>query len=256
MSDFFCTGCSRYYPWKGFSGHLSQTRRPACIAVRAEQEALFPGLFDLVTDNMSHQLPAYDATRETRPFEGDHLGSALDYHNDDFPWPTSDGDEAPDESESESDSDSDFDELPVDDTAGEHGVNWVPPPSLVPTPEPMDEDLPLDDQLTLERRREMVQNVQRLGRRPAVVVTFGGNAGRVVPQPPNAQLDEFGYTTYQSSLGAAARDNPWYPFQSKLDWEVAKWAKLRGPGDTAFSELLAIEGVSFVFAHAFPHQSV
>lgn len=34
------------------------------------------------------------------------------------------------------------------------------------------------------------------------------------------------------------------PFLSKLDWEVARWAKLRGPGSTAFSELMGIEGVS------------
>ncbi|THU76633.1 hypothetical protein K435DRAFT_813215, partial [Dendrothele bispora CBS 962.96] len=35
-------------------------------------------------------------------------------------------------------------------------------------------------------------------------------------------------------------DNPWEPFASKLDWEVAHWAKMRGPGSTSFSELLAI----------------
>ena len=28
-----------------------------------------------------------------------------------------------------------------------------------------------------------------------------------------------------------------------VDWKVAKWAKLRGPGSTAFSELLGIQGV-------------
>lgn len=38
--------------------------------------------------------------------------------------------------------------------------------------------------------------------------------------------------------------NPWAPFSSQMDWEIAKWAKLRGAGSTAFSDLLAIEGVS------------
>ncbi|KAF6756066.1 hypothetical protein DFP72DRAFT_1008140 [Ephemerocybe angulata] len=38
-------------------------------------------------------------------------------------------------------------------------------------------------------------------------------------------------------------ENLWAPFASKLDWEVARWAKLRGPGSTALTELLAIEGV-------------
>jgi hypothetical protein len=38
--------------------------------------------------------------------------------------------------------------------------------------------------------------------------------------------------------------NPWAPFSSQTDWEVAQWAKLRGPGSTAMSDLLKIDGVS------------
>ncbi|KAJ3567978.1 hypothetical protein NP233_g6016 [Leucocoprinus birnbaumii] len=38
-------------------------------------------------------------------------------------------------------------------------------------------------------------------------------------------------------------DNPYSPFSSEVNWEIARWAKLRGPSSTAFSELLAIEGV-------------
>ncbi|KAJ3553348.1 hypothetical protein NP233_g12667 [Leucocoprinus birnbaumii] len=37
--------------------------------------------------------------------------------------------------------------------------------------------------------------------------------------------------------------NDHYP-RSKFDWEIAQWAKLRGPSSTAFSELLAIDGIS------------
>jgi hypothetical protein len=43
---------------------------------------------------------------------------------------------------------------------------------------------------------------------------------------------------------SSSRNNIYTPFLSKTDWEVARWAKLRGPGSTAFSELLAIDGVS------------
>jgi hypothetical protein len=50
------------------------------------------------------------------------------------------------------------------------------------------------------------------------------------------------YETYQKDLSDL--NNPWAPFLSKLDWEVAKWAKLRGPSSTAFTELLKIDGVS------------
>ncbi|KAF9037189.1 hypothetical protein BJ165DRAFT_1353838 [Panaeolus papilionaceus] len=48
-------------------------------------------------------------------------------------------------------------------------------------------------------------------------------------------------TQYKSAVGG---ENPWAPFTSRLDWEVARWAKLRGQGSTAFSELLSIEGMS------------
>jgi hypothetical protein len=48
---------------------------------------------------------------------------------------------------------------------------------------------------------------------------------------------------YGSSLGGG--DNPWAPFRSEKDWEIARWAKLRNVGSTAFSDMLAIDGVGF-----------
>lgn len=38
--------------------------------------------------------------------------------------------------------------------------------------------------------------------------------------------------------------NPYAPSVSQLDWKVARWAKLRGQGSTAMSELLSLPGVS------------
>lgn len=51
----------------------------------------------------------------------------------------------------------------------------------------------------------------------------------------------------QHSKNSGNQTNPYAPFQSKLEWEVARWAKLRGPSSTAFTELMAIEGVSVLF---------
>lgn len=47
---------------------------------------------------------------------------------------------------------------------------------------------------------------------------------------------------YASTINS--NDNVWAPFGSKVDWEMARWAKMRGPGSTALTELLSIEGVS------------
>ncbi|THU86756.1 hypothetical protein K435DRAFT_683009 [Dendrothele bispora CBS 962.96] len=50
---------------------------------------------------------------------------------------------------------------------------------------------------------------------------------------------------YAQALGISNDgSNRWAPFASKLDWEVACWAKMRGLGSTAFSDLLSIDGVS------------
>ncbi|KAI0648469.1 hypothetical protein C8Q79DRAFT_1045282, partial [Trametes meyenii] len=50
------------------------------------------------------------------------------------------------------------------------------------------------------------------------------------------------YQTYKDASDAS-QDNPYGPFVSKVDWEFARWAKLRGPGSTAVTELLVIEEI-------------
>ncbi|KAG2048054.1 hypothetical protein BDR06DRAFT_1013294 [Suillus hirtellus] len=57
-----------------------------------------------------------------------------------------------------------------------------------------------------------------------------------------------GTTTFESYRNALqGADNVWALFVSHIDYEVAKWAKLCGSGSTAFSELLAVKGLSFHF---------
>jgi len=55
-----------------------------------------------------------------------------------------------------------------------------------------------------------------------------------------------GYQQYASSL-ATEESGPteWAPFSTRQEWEVARWAKLRGPSSTALTELLEINGVSW-----------
>jgi hypothetical protein len=55
---------------------------------------------------------------------------------------------------------------------------------------------------------------------------------------------EPGYQFHQNQDSNRDNDNPYAPFGSKMEWEIAKWAKLRGPSSTAFTELMAIDGVS------------
>ncbi|KAF8500501.1 hypothetical protein F5888DRAFT_1793628 [Russula emetica] len=49
------------------------------------------------------------------------------------------------------------------------------------------------------------------------------------------------YNSYRTCLKDP--DNPWAPFLSQLDWEVAHWAKVCGLSSTTFTKLLKINGV-------------
>lgn len=57
------------------------------------------------------------------------------------------------------------------------------------------------------------------------------------------------YEAYHTRMGVA--DNTYAPFCSRMDWEIACWAKIHGPSSKAVSELLAIDGVhpSFSIIH-------
>ncbi|KAG2124582.1 hypothetical protein BD769DRAFT_1628787 [Suillus cothurnatus] len=46
-------------------------------------------------------------------------------------------------------------------------------------------------------------------------------------------------------------ENLYYPFASKIEWEVARWAKLRRSSSTAFSDLLSIDGQVIIAGEAF-----
>ena len=72
------------------------------------------------------------------------------------------------------------------------------------------------------------------------VVKFPGRAGSHTVVN-NADLDA---DTDQDHASVDGRDNIFAPFLSEREWEIARWAKLRGPGSTAFTELMSIGGVS------------
>ncbi|KAJ7468883.1 hypothetical protein B0H11DRAFT_2159425 [Mycena galericulata] len=73
--------------------------------------------------------------------------------------------------------------------------------------------------------------------KPIVVKFPGGRAGTQIPGERRGSAEE----QYSNTLGKSR--HIYAPFASKMDWEVARWAKLRGAGSTAFTDLLKIEGV-------------
>ena len=82
---------------------------------------------------------------------------------------------------------------------------------------------------------------QRL-RQKIHVKHYGKRAGAII----NAEeVEKFGFSSYMNS------DNIYGPFTSDIDWNVAKWVKLRGPSSSAATELLKIPEVCCL--HFFLH---
>ncbi|KAI1786574.1 hypothetical protein LXA43DRAFT_975694 [Ganoderma leucocontextum] len=231
-----CAGCRRQFTPTGYWQHLDKTTKPDCIA----------------------------------HFEGDYFGNYEPQDFDDFDEYDGDagGEEAmevdvgeemgggPGEGEGEGDGiadtgideDGDEDEREYDiaedaDIFEQEGA-WEPPPHAHPpfnvdadpdhNPDPDPDDNDDDDPHLAPASRRQAQ--ERLLRKTFVVHFPGPHAGAPISRSSTSSS----YAEYQTNIDARGR-NPYAPFQSAMDWKVARWAKLRGPGSTAVSELLQIE---------------
>lgn len=258
-----CRGCLKHFTNSGYLSHLLQTKQPSCIQVREEEEA--SGHLALqeraIDDDPEDPEDPEDALppQAAGAFEGDYFG---DYAPADF----EDYDEY--EGSDQSDREDDEDTLDItgssgrespgeeDDDAIEDAQNyadeaaWEAPPSSPPPRSPAQHsvvDLPEDsgpsenvrDHPPLGATRNLHERAhEHLRRRTHIVRYPRASAGAPVSQD-KARTD---YEAFKSSLGASS-PNPYAPFTSKVDWEFARWAKMRGPGSTAVTELLSITEV-------------
>ena len=113
------------------------------------------------------------------------------------------------------------------------------PPST-PSPIPSPPSSPPPSQPNAGR-----QNVENNLRQPVFVeeyTTKYPNSYAGCPLPDTARSAS-SFAQYGSKI-ADSDKNPYAPFANKINWDIAKWAKLRGPGSNSLAELLAIEGVS------------
>ncbi|KAI9449055.1 hypothetical protein BJY52DRAFT_1127054 [Lactarius psammicola] len=60
---------------------------------------------------------------------------------------------------------------------------------------------------------------------------------------PGAPVSGTGQASVFEATHNTTGDLIWAPFRSQCDWEIARWAKMRGPTSTAVTELLAIPEV-------------
>ncbi|KAJ7488672.1 hypothetical protein B0H11DRAFT_1912825 [Mycena galericulata] len=183
--------------------------------------------FGVVSDN--HGLPIGNTA-----FEGDFFGPAGEYGPADFGYVDSDG-----ENDSRDDEDEDEDEDAGDTVDRE--TAYEPPRPCVE----LENEMVMDDAATLPKPTAPSKTAHkaaedRFHHKPIVEHYPGKLAGKPTSSVRVTTAEEL----YQSTLtDSSASNNPYTPFESRMDWEVAKWVKLRGSGSTVFSDLLNVEGV-------------
>ncbi|PIL36324.1 hypothetical protein GSI_00012 [Ganoderma sinense ZZ0214-1] len=251
----FCPGCETQFTRVGLPRHLRQTQKPECIAICKAQEALLTA--DTARDNsllnpdsaISPPFEDVDMESSPIPFEGDFFG---DYTPDFFDPVLHGHPRSPPASDSDTDSDSESDDDEPD------VQSWEPAPRIDPLVDAAHvsdgsassesngcspEDIS-SAAAAAEGRRVIEVNTTR---KTFIVRYPSKHAGAPIPKAKSIASSNESYRSQLNPNGSSS-DNPYAPFDSKLDWEIAQWAKLRGPGSTVFTDLLAIEEVAKLLA--------
>ncbi|KAG2124977.1 hypothetical protein BD769DRAFT_1358565 [Suillus cothurnatus] len=230
-----CPGCAKTFEHTGYSHHLSKTTNPACTAL-LQHSGLFPQSED-EDDRDSDSDSDHDGfdggtqdnfnsdSQHLTEFTGDYFGN---YDEQDLEWPEA---RVPLDSDAEDEQDDSEDHV----SEVEHG--WERPADPVLQDFDVMVDFEESDPSSQRHAAERQEVEKPLGRQPTIEKFPRRHAG--------APIHISGTTAFESYNNVLrGADNVWAPFVSRIDYEVAKWAKLRGSGSTAFSELLAVEGIS------------
>ncbi|KAG6834934.1 hypothetical protein H0H93_006263, partial [Arthromyces matolae] len=226
-----CKGCGISFKTTGWRNHVRQSINPKCkvplLLDTTQNNNDTPFLIQEALDNENLDQILVDPA-------GDFFGNYdLD---EEMPLEVEgercDDDDAAEEAQ-EDDSDSDDDE----DTYMDSDIGLEPLRPVLVDPPTVDShhetsgDNKVHPALRLRGGAE-----ETLLKKPFVVKFPGRTAGAIYSQGDKTLNDQ-----YRADLGAT--ENPYAPFDTKLDWEIARWAKLCGPSSTSFTELMAIEGV-------------
>lgn len=238
-----CSACGKEgLSPSGYWSHLRQSKRPECAALYRElrfdtQAPTMTSNTDELfstTNSISSEDGSNDDEPQPHPFAGDAFGSPEAYQDDDF------GQSIPSASEPASNDEEEEDE---DLEALQHQqqeAGWEPDRTNHETLEPLMEiDEEEDDSDGVDGFASPPPSAS-----PINVAKYSAAYPHKLPGKPIGQMTSDD-AAYQAMLESSPQ--PYAPFISRIDWEMAKWAKLRGPGSTAFSELLQIEGVRIPF---------
>ncbi|KAJ6548325.1 hypothetical protein B0H10DRAFT_1969189 [Mycena sp. CBHHK59/15] len=237
-----CTGCNSDYAGKAYKLHVQNNRNPACRAIFEKASAA--GLASTVPEPEDQHAQFGDADNHRFPrgstaFEGDFFGDAADYDLEDFGYRDSDDEDGgPQAGHGDADEEEDFSAQEAAELAAGYEPERPPvdPHADISMPNPEPSSLHKTAAPSWEVRKAAED---RFHHTPIIERYPSPLAGKPIKSNRGKTAEE----QYESSLLGSTSDNPYAPFNSKMDWEIAKWAKLRGSGSTAFTDLLNVEGV-------------
>ena len=209
-----CPGCNNTFTLRGYQSHLAQSNDPLCSAI-------FDQIKKTYEINQDSDLDSELSGNNSELSDDEDHGEMAEMENS---WePLREG--APDHEDNDA-------AIDIEDN-----LDLPPRP---PSHAESDEDLTNPTQHE-NHDRYIIRD--GYGVKPAVRISYrdkylSSHAGEALSQ------EESRDSGYGAALGGG--DNPWSPFNSKKEWEIAKWAKLRGVGSTAFSDFLTIDGVIFM----------
>ncbi|KAF7347075.1 hypothetical protein MVEN_01461500 [Mycena venus] len=240
MPRIVCEGCNMEFSKQGLTSHLRTTTNIQCICIfeSADSEYNSPGNSTSDDDEQFGNLDDAGLPTGHTHFSGDYFGShytaeQLGYEEEeDMPLaspPIDDEDNDEDDIVAQDHADAvqavlkDGYELPRPDAPSNNAIQSEPVAvATTPVPVPV--------------ARKPIKD--RFHHKP-IIERFPSRLAGAPISPHHDQTSEQLYgSNFEKETG-----NLYAPFTSKTDWEVTKWAKLRGAGSTALTDLLQVEGV-------------
>ncbi|THU79268.1 hypothetical protein K435DRAFT_875663 [Dendrothele bispora CBS 962.96] len=211
IQQFVCKACQRSFKRKGDrSQHYFMSSSPGCRKIGAEVQA-------------ARIRPTRFASRQLRPFQRQNSKT--------LPSP--------------SDTKSDGGDPPCTFEGDFYGQDYTAAdfPGFDNVPESSDDEEEGEQEEQEEAELEQTWEPERS---TAAAVPLEDNMEVDEPLPPGPPPPQAPFTPLLRHLPAhreGSDGNLWAPFTLRIDWEVARWAKTRGTGSTAFSDLLSIQGI-------------